>query len=397
MLCIVPSCVLWNWATEIERWSPWRIPAVVGASRDAHRIRTNECVVTTHSLLLREPVLQAIVSQDWDVCLVDESHFFRGRTAVRTANLWGIGEIGGVPVSNVTERMWVLSGTPMPNDPSDLWTMCHGMQPAEFPESFADFRAEYCVTGWKPYGDGVKVLGSRNVPALRERLKPWCLRRRKDDVLSLPPVRYETIALRPDKLPRDIPLVAQELDPATLLALTEIGEAEAGFEALGKRKAFAAFRRLCGLAKAEATAKLVDFELGADLLDKVVLFAHHTDVVNALASTLERHGVVTITGATTAKAREKAVRAFQHNSAVRVIVCNILAGGTGTTLTKAANVLFVEMSYVPGENSQAADRIRRIGQTRDCRVRFVSLAGTLDESLVRVLLRKSQMIHEVIN
>ena len=65
--------------------------------------------------------------------------------------------------------------------------------------------------------------------------------------------------------------------------------------------------------------------------------------------------------------------------------------------TAASELGFVERSGVPGENAQAADRIRRIGQESPCRVRFVALDGTLDEALMRVLQRKTAMIREVID
>lgn len=104
--------------------------------------------------------------------------------------------------------------------------------------------------------------------------------------------------------------------------------------------------------------------------------------------------MVTVTGATAAQDRTRAVERFQRGEA-RVFVGNIVAAGTGVTLTAASELVFAEMSYVPGENVQAADRIHRIGQRNGCRVRFASLAGTLDESLVGVLRRKSDMVREV--
>ena len=81
---------------------------------------------------------------------------------------------------------------------------------------------------------------------------------------------------------------------------------------------------------------------------------------------------------------------------MRVIVCNIVAGGTGVTLTASSEVLFAELSPVPGENAQAANRCHRIGQREHVRVRVVSLAGTIDEDMNKILKRKTRQIREVL-
>lgn len=394
MLVIAPTCVVWNWRREIEKWSPWRKVQVVtkGAAKLDPKADT---IVTTHGLTLNTDLRSRLFARGFDVCVLDESHFFRGAEAKRAAAFYGLGLSVVAAVSHACERVWCLSGTPMPNDASDLWTMCRGQWPDTFRQDFHEFRAHYCETTWTPFGDNVKVIANRNAVELREKLRGKVLRRPKD-VIGLPPVRYETISLRPAKMPHELALVVAELDGNTVAKLAAADTAEEAFELLGGSKAFAAFRRLCGLAKAEAASELLEMELASGALPKVVVMAHHTAVVDALAHNLRAYGVRTITGATSAKAREAAVQAFQNDPSVRVIVCNILAGGTGTTLTAASELVFVEMSFVPGENAQAADRIRRIGQELPCRVRFIALDGTLDEPLVGILQRKVAMIREVL-
>tara|TARA_R110000782_G_scaffold253743_1_gene341917 strand:+ start:1418 stop:2746 length:1329 start_codon:yes stop_codon:yes gene_type:complete len=397
MLVIAPTCVVWNWHHELDVWSPWRQPVVITSGRYASLIEKADNVIVTHGMLLNKDVRRAVCRKQWDLCVVDESHFFRGPRSKRSNILMALDTIAEECVAPMCERVWMLSGTPMPNDPSDLWTMCHGMWPEEFTETYAEFRARYCLTCWTRYGDNVKVIGSKNTEELRERLKGKILRRRTNDVLNLPPVRYETVALKPTKMPAEIGALAEALPEHVQRALLDPDlTPEDALELMGANRAFAEYRRWCGLAKAEAVAELLDFELKDKQLDKVVVMAHHTDVVNIIADALKRYGVRTITGATSAADRTANVKAFQERSDVRVMVCNIIAGGTGNTLTASAELVFAEMSFVPGENTQAAIRIRRIGQERKCRIRFVSLAGTLDEPLVDVLRRKTDMINEVI-
>ena len=391
VLVLAPSCVVFNWRHEFEEWSPGRVVQVVVTGRTTLDPKA-DVIVTTHGLLLTKHVRAQLLAGGFDLAILDESHFLRSPDAKRAQQFYGI---GGAGVVDAVERVWCLTGTPMPNNCAELWTMLHGLWRDRVPESYHEFRARYCRTKWTPYGDHVGIVGNLNVGELRQRIEGLTLRRRKDAVLDLPPVRYEQVNLRATKMPQEIAALEAELGPTVKAALAQVDSVAEAFETLGNSKAFAAFRRLCGLAKADAAADLLEMELDSGALPKVVVFAHHSDVVERVAIRLARFGVRTITGATSALQRRAAVLAFQSNAGNRVIVCNILAGGTGTTLTAAADVVFVEMSYVPGENAQAADRIRRIGQKQACRVRFIALDETLDASMVGVLRRKTAAIREV--
>ena len=409
VLIVAPSVVVWNWAKEFELWSPkfkLRTPAhrIQVVSKGGTRIDTRPGVtIVTHGLLLRPNILMQLLVASWDLIVLDESHFFRSRTAKRTRVFYGVW--GRNDVRSLVSRaryVWCLTGTPMPNNASELWSMVWGLDPERVrlpgypPMSFEAFRDRFCRTTWTQYGDGVKVIGNRNVAELRKRLDGLCLRRRKADHLDLPPVRREQIVLRPDRLPTELEKLDAELTPAVRAAVRRADSPAAGFDVLGDSVELARYRRLCGIAKAEPAAELLAMELEGGA-QKVVVFAHHRDVIETLYINLQRFGIVRITGGTLARARQLAVDRFQSDPKVRVIVCQIVAGGTGTTLTASAEVVFVELSYVPGENAQAADRIHRIGQTADhVRVRFIALAGTADELIVSTLRRKTRMIREVL-
>lgn len=396
LLVVCPTCVLWNWKREVDKWAPFRRVQVVKRSRD-ELDESCDTIVVSHAMILNPTLRAALLRRRWDAIVLDESHFFRSPKARRSQIFYGVGPRGGpgeVGFVDVAERVWCLSATPMPNHAAELWTMAAGL--GKTSSGFRPFRERYCKLAWSPYGDKVRVVGNRNVDELRDALKPWVLRRRKRDVLrELPPVRFEVVPLRASTMPTDIALLEGELDAELVARLQDVDDVEAAFEELGKSKSFAAYRRLCGLAKANAVADLLELELESGTR-QVVVMAHHTDVVDALEARLNRFGVSRVTGATPASARRREVDRFQDGR-TRVFVGNILAAGTGITLTAAHELVFAEMSYVPGENAQAADRIHRIGQDESCRVRFVSLDGTLDETLVGVLARKSQMIREVLD
>lgn len=393
VLVLAPVVVAHNWAKEWARWAPeYRVQVVTSSAQEFDS--SVHVTVTTHALLLRPLVAKGILERDWDLAVLDEAHYFKSPQAQRSQRFYGLGALAAGGVVRRAHRVWVLTGTPMPNDPSELWTMLAGLAPERIragtlPRSMTwhEFRGRYCKLAPSNYGDGWKVTGvnEARLPELRERLQGFALRRLKTDHLDLPPIRWGTVELTVDRLPDE--LLELEADLPT--------DPEAALEALAAETAFSTWRRLCGITKAAAAVDLLVSELG-DSWHKIVVFCHHTAVANLLCSGLAGFGVVRITGDTTAAQRQAAVDAFQRPDGPRVAVCQIVAGGTGVTLTAAADVVFVESSFVPGENLQAADRCHRIGQSRPVAVRILSLAGSVDTLLAEIVARKSSMIRSVL-
>jgi SNF2 family DNA or RNA helicase len=97
-------------------------------------------------------------------------------------------------------------------------------------------------------------------------------------------------------------------------------------------------------------------------------------------------------GGTDPERREKNIKKFIHNPLCRVFIGNIRAAGIAITLTAASEVAFVESSWVPADNAQAAMRVHRIGQTRPVRCRFFGLVNSSDEKVQQVLKRKTRDI-----
>ena len=126
-------------------------------------------------------------------------------------------------------------------------------------------------------------------------------------------------------------------------------------------------------------------------MDKVVIFAHHREVIEGLREGLRDYGAVSIYGKTPVAKRQQRVDSFQENPRTRVFVGQLDAAGTNLTLTAANQVVMVEESWVPGVNRQCIDRCRRIGQDRGVRARFFCLAGSLDEPISSTNRRKTEM------
>lgn len=380
---VCPSSVVGNWKREAERWLDLPDIEVRALRSGSSRLRgTPRVVITTHDLL-RSPAIQAQLASRCGTLIADEAQFLRNRTAARSRVFYET-------LAPQFDKVWVLSGTPMPNHPTDLWLMGRTLWPDRFPEGFEEFRDKFCVT--RPaqrWGWGPRIVGARNLPELKARLRDVTLRRLKSDELDLPPLRHEQIYV--DAVP------TAELADLEHELKHDLGR-DPTHEDYLEHAELPRYRRLCGEAKVEPVAELILDELRADPSCKRVLFCYHVGVALKLQRKIHQRGfhTVRITGDVTGKDRDNAVYQFQTDSGVRVAVCQIVAGGTGVTLTASDDLMFVEPSFVPGEMAQARDRIHRIGQHNSCRVRFASLRDTADELVMRVLRRKTAAIREVL-
>ena len=412
VLCCVPLNVLWNWPRELERWAPGARVQVISTGKD-NLDPDAEWVIVTHSLPNSAWVFDQLTSVEWDLLVVDECHFFINPDSLRSHSVFGLG--CEVSLAHKAQRIWLLSGTPMLNHPGELYTALAVLAPERLTFKKGPhkgkmmdrrlFRLMFTVQVRTKRGP--KPVAARNPDKLRAMLDGIMLRRLKSRVLKqLPQASFHKLTMRPKRVPWELEELSEFLGTKFKQRLAEeleenrveeIDEAQQGFSLLGAKVELARFRKLTGIAKVECAVDLIAPDLKSGALDKVVLFAYHLDAIAALVEQLSEFGAFAITGSVSGKKRDQLTEQFQDpDGPYRVAVGQIKAAGTGITLTAASEAVFVEMSFVPGENIQAADRVLRIGQTRAVRVRFISLAGTADEKLTEILRRKAKMIHDIV-
>jgi hypothetical protein len=130
--------------------------------------------------------------------------------------------------------------------------------------------------------------------------------------------------------------------------------------------------------------------------NKAVVFVWHHDVVDALAKEFEGVSVV-IDGRVPPSKRIELVDAFQMNPKIKLFIGSITAAGVGITLTAASHVIFAELDWVPGNVSQAEDRLHRIGQ-KDCvLVQHLVLEESLDAHMAKVIVKKQEVIEKALD
>ena len=340
-----------------------------------------------------------------DLVILDESHNCKNPDAKRTQAVLGKPMAGGK--SLFTEgalvrdhtRAWFLTGTPLPHDPSDIWTTMrsscperlHADDQRDWPDvtRFEDFRSRYCIVRMKQISRFNKiavVIGGRNESELRARMGDFMLRRTQKDIGIRPSV-YELFPLVVSNAVRK--QVDGDLDKTAILKAAELGATKELEMELGP------LRRLTGNIKAQAVVEAVREEFNNGL-NKIVLMYWHKEVGDVLEAGLEQFEPLRIDGATLTKDREKYELAFRGNTNNRVMLGQIQAAGEAVDFSSANELWFVETSFSPKDQAQAAMRITNVNQTRNTFVRVCCIEGSIDEALQASLLRLWTAINGVL-
>ncbi len=402
ILIICPAGLKLNWQRELARWLVRPMTVGIASGRewpsDAQIIIINYDILDNHEAVIR--------ANEWDLLIADEVHYLKNPRAQRTRAVFGHQDrkdeketITPIPA----KLRLFLTGTPIVNRPIELWPIVHGLQPTEF-SSFWKFAIRYCGAtrgrwGWE-------MGGASHLDELHERLRGLCMvRRRKADVLKeLPPKRRQVVVLPANggsgAVQREnLAFAAHEESLTRLRESVEKARAAGGDEyraAVGalRERAQAAFAEIARMRHETALAKVpAVIEHVHNALDgggKVVLFAHHHDVIARFAEAFP--GAAIVTGEIAQADRQAAVDRFQNDESCRVFIGSITAAGVGITLTAAAHVVFAELDWVPGNITQAEDRTHRIGQTNSVLVQHLVLDGSLDARIAHTLVAKQAVL-----
>ncbi len=336
-------------------------------------------------------------AREWDLVIYDECHYLKNPVARRTM----------IATQIKARRRIALSGTPLQNRPVELRPILTWLDPVAWPYSnWHQFGLRYCgalYNGW-----GWQYDGATNLEELSHRLRSTVmLRRTKAEVLPDLPPKFRSVielSLRTNDLEK---IVKAELwaFERWMDTVSDSGPVADGYRAgvKGLRRYngekwdnLALARHQTALAKVPLVVAFIK-ELFLNGSGKIVLFAHHRDVIEGLANSLADFGPVLLHGGTCSTKRMEAVDRFQSDPLVRLFIGNIQAAGTGITLAPASShCVFAEVSWVPGEMTQAEDRLHRIGTTSNVLVQHLVLEGSLDAIMIRRLIAKQEILSKVL-
>jgi SWI/SNF-related matrix-associated actin-dependent regulator 1 of chromatin subfamily A len=259
--------------------------------------------------------------------------------------------------------------------------------------NYIEFGKTYCAGFYISNKARWDFTGASNMPALALRIKDvFMLRIRKSEVLKDLPPKIEQVVMLAADLPPTLLKMEKSLRARPLTDLMRpVITAAAGETDLH----LASYRRLLGVHKIPLVLSFIKSVL-EDSPECALVFCQHREVAAALVEGLQDFRPLLIVGDTPTSERQRVVDNFQNpHSLCRVLIGNIQAMGVGFTLTRATRVIFAEFSYVPGENTQAADRAHRIGQKKSVVVNYCVYKNSLDRYILSALQKKSENIQEV--
>lgn len=424
VLIVCPPIAVGSWAEQVRLWhygghtltfDTYVLGALSpGNTRIAARHAASGYFILPMSQISADPEanarsLSAPECDPFDVLIVDEAHKLANEGANRTGAVYGPGAalVGGIAQN--CKRRWIATATPTPLNAGQLYPHLRalfpdvlagffdGKQPSR--EQFEDY---FCDVGETPYGRQIKGNQTDRVGELVRALRPYTIRRSKAEVapelgaIVTSEVLVETGGAGDLKYPTDFLQRCDTVSDDDFLALIghphmqhKLGDRQDERPGDGPKSPLA----WLGRRKAPFAADwLADF-LFANPREKVLVFARHLWVVDALAESMHAggFGYRVIRGDTPTDIRTANVEAFQNDPDVRVFIGQMRAANTAVTLTAASTVLIVEPDPSPDENYQAISRAHRLGQKDVVNAYFLTAADDpIDRRLVRVLRRRAQ-------
>lgn len=379
-LVICPASLTLNWEREFETWLSHDRQVTVfepGKSKLDAVLEKDTVIISYDSIVPRAKDFIKAGFTEFVAC--DEAHYLKSEKALRTKTLM----CGENSLLKLAERLVLISGTPSPNKIAELVPFIRHLRPDLLcGAKVAAFKTWFFRKEIDYFSGKTKLMNLHPECELEFKttvFADWLIRREKKDVLTqLPAKRYHLAVLSGGK---EFDVL---IDRSEALGIEDIEHIPGSMIS-----AVAEVRHAIGVAKAPLVVGYIK-----DLLEggteKVVVFAHHRAVIDVLAKGLAAYSPGLIVGGMTAHDKDAAVQKFQNSDTCRVIICNIVAGGVGVTLTRAHDVVFAEASYVPGENEQAIDRIHRISQTERVTAHFPSVPGTIDFNVLKAFLTKKK-------
>ncbi|MCO5170948.1 MAG: SNF2-related protein, partial [Planctomycetes bacterium] len=389
-LVVAPTSVGPNWVREVERFAPSLRPRLLrDTDRDAGALAAlgpKDVLVASYDLARIDAALLQGVG--WATLVLDEAQRVKNARTLTAEALAGL------------DAGWrlALTGTPVENRLSDLWSLFRIVSPGLL-GSWEGFRERFAAPIERD-------RDPERAQALARLLRPYVLRRTKEQVLTeLPPRSESTLDVNLSRGERALYEDARLEAVARLERLVEAGDRDARFHVLA---ALTRLRQLAchpGLVEASwrgPSAKLTQLlEVVRDLVQgghRALVFSQFTAHLALVRAALDREGLAYhyLDGRTPTRARQAEIDGFQRGERPLFLV-SLKAGGVGLNLTGADYVLHLDPWWNPAVEDQATGRAHRLGQRRPVTVYRLVARGTIEEQILALHADKRALVAAVLD
>jgi SNF2 family DNA or RNA helicase len=385
-LIVVPTSLVLNWMDEAQKFVPkLRIQYVKDGKTGFSDIRPDtQIIIASYGIVANLVEAPGFESRKFHYVILDEAQNIKNLAAARTKSVLKL---------RAAHRL-ALSGTPIENHLMELFSIFNFLMPG-FVGSESSFREKYAK------GD------AEHLEILSRKVKPFILRRKKEDVLKeLPAKQEEVIYLEMGAEQKKFYDGLKTAFKAQITQqITENGLAKSQFAVLD---ALLKLRQACLMPRlVKIEDHLVDDSIKLDYIEEnieemiesghnLLIFSQFTGFLAFVRQTLERKGIPYhyLDGATKREDRKKLVDGF-NAGAVPVFLISLKAGGTGLNLTGADYVIHLDPWWNPAVESQATDRAHRMGQTKTVFVQKLIVRDTVEEKILRLQAKKKKLVDDL--
>jgi len=382
-LVVMPASLIHNWVNELRRFAPWlRIYVHVGSNRatNVKSFRQYDIVLTTYGTLRND--IDKFGKYNFNLIILDESQTIKNPDSKSTQAVFSL---------HGKHRM-VLTGTPIQNSLSDIWSQFNFLNPGML-GTHTHFAKYYAAPLSKNHED-------QAAEKLQNLIKPYILRRTKEEVApELPPLTETAVFCSMTDEQQSMYDAEKSKIRNSILGEFRLHGA--------KSSAVMVLRALMLLRQLANHPRMVDngsdagsgkFTEVTESLETVLAENHKVLVFSSFVKHLKlveefclagNYKYAMLTGATTN--REKVISSFKQKSDIQLFLISLKAGGVGLNLTEADYVFILDPWWNPAAEMQALNRAHRIGQAKNVFVyRFIT-KDTVEEKIVMLQQKKKDL------
>lgn len=423
-LIVCPAILKYNWLKEARKWMIGHIEAYIYEGKKIRHYEkqlTNQNKKTILHIInydILEKFKERFLSIPFNFFVADECHYLKNSESIRSKV--------GQELARKAKWKIFITGTPIYNKPKDLFVPLNLIDPEMF-GNFYEFALRYC-------GAQKIKIGSRSVMKYENATKmdelntilraKYMVRRMKKDVMKDLPEKIKDVIIlneysleelvEKEKKALENGKIEEEKLKKEVEELRELAKTDQGFEAVYKDKVksmreikFKNFGEIARIRKELAIKKapyVINFvkdilEDSEDPQSKVVVFGHHTEVLEKIYTELKKFNPIIITGKVSSNERQRSIALFGEKNDTRVAVLSMGAAGTGVDgLQNFCNIIvFAELDWTPSLVDQAESRCHRIGQKNTVWIYHIVANDSIDSRIIKLMMEKEAVSKEILD
>lgn len=384
ILIVAPTSLIFNWKKEWETFIPHKkLHVHQGPSRlDASLLQEKEAILTSYSLLRIDHLIFTKLS--CCVIILDEAQVIKNPES----------QLAKVSFLLKADMKLCLTGTPIENRADDLWSLFHFLEP-ELLGDQKDFIAELSSS----------EVDARYRQKIQKKVRPFILRRRKEEVLQDMPEKIEQ-CVWVEMEPEQKAFYEEYLHKTKQGLLRKVSLEGASSHRMEILEAILRLRQICchpllvggeEISSAKLDQVMLDLEEALENKRKVLIYSQFTQLLQLVKKRLEEKGwsYVYLDGET--KDREKVVFSFQNDPNIPIFLISLKAGGVGLNLTAADYVFLLDPWWNEAVEQQAIDRAHRLGRKEAVIARRYIVAETIEEKMMKLKKHKSSLAKNLLD